>query len=214
MEKYPNQLRSIRMREHRTQEWVADKLGMSIQAYQPYEYGDRELRVSMLKKLAPLLNSTAMEILGLENAPWVIKARPATKTVPVIGRIAAGDAREAIEDTGQRWYVPDPTLEAHPRAFYLVVAGDSMDRIAPEGFLALIDPEAEARSGDVCAVLVNGFDATLKRVFFAGDTIVLHPESHNPAHRDRTIDTTDPDAPSFRVVGTMVHCASPEGWRA
>ena len=214
MPKYPNNLRSIRMREHRTQEWAASILGLTVQAYQPYEYGARELKPSMLRKLAPALNSTAMEILGLEDEPWVIKAKPTSKTVPVVGRIAAGCAREAIEDTSERWYVPDTTFEDHPKAFYLVVGGDSMDRIIPEGAYVLIDPEAEVHSGDVAAVLVNGFDATLKRIYFAGDTIVLHPESHNPEHHDVTIDRTNPDAPFFRVVGKAITYTAPDGWRA
>lgn len=91
MTTYTNNLRSIRMREHMTQEQVAGLLGMSIQAYQPYEYGKRELRISMLRTLAPALNSTAMEILGLENEPWVVKRSPAR--VPSL----AADEKQLIE---------------------------------------------------------------------------------------------------------------------
>lgn len=36
-------------------------------------------------------------------------------------------------------------------------------------------------------------------MFLAGDTVVLHPESYNPEHRDRAIDSRDADAPRVRM---------------
>lgn len=212
--KYHNDLLHLRKEAGLTQAEVAERIGRSVQAYQNYEYGRRDVKGETLSKLAVALSTSTDAILGIENAPWKKKVEPATKTVPVVGRIAAGDAREAIEDATDRWYVPDPVIDEHPNAFYLVASGDSMDRLIPDGAFVLIDPDAEVHSGDVAAVLVNGFDATLKRVFFAGDTIVLHPESHNPEHHDRTIDKTDPDSPLFRVIGPMIAYASPDGWKA
>lgn len=218
-----------------TQAEVADKLNVARATVTQWETGDTSPKVERLEKLAEIFEiapgmlisyemdepggtpADAMEYLKLKhevNQPTGIGAIPSTRTVPVIGRIAAGDPREAIQDTGERWYVPDPLLDGHPGAFYLIVGGDSMDRIIPEGSLVLIDPDVEVHSGEVAAVLVNGCDATLKRVYFAGDTIVLHPESHNSEHHDQTIDKTDPDAPLFRVVGKAITYTAPEGWRA
>ena len=93
---------------------------------------------------------------------------------------------------------------SHPDGFFLTVSGDSMDKIMPNGSLVYFDKSAEVRSGDIVAVTVNGDDATMKRIFFAGDTIVLHPESNNPSHRDRSIDASDPDAPQVRILGKAV----------
>ena len=97
-----------------------------------------------------------------------------------------------------------PIARDHPNGFFLTVSGDSMDKIMPDGSLVYFDKDAEVRSGDIVAVTVNGDDATMKRIFFAGDTIVLHPESNNPSHRDRSIDANDPDAPNVRVLGKAV----------
>ena len=74
-------------------------------------------------------------------------------------------------------YVIPPVAESHPDGFFLTVSGDSMDKIMPNGSLVYFDKSAEVRSGDIVAVTVNGDDATMKRIFFAGDTIVLHPSS-------------------------------------
>ena len=125
-------------------------------------------------------------------------------TAPVYGRIAAGDPLEMIVDHGEFAYLHPDVAQRHPEGFFLTVSGDSMDRIMPDGSLAFIDPRALVANGDVAAITVNGDDATIKRVFFAGDTVVLHPESSNPVHRDRAIDSSDPDAPALRIIGKVV----------
>lgn len=209
-----NNLGRVRRFRNLTQEQVAKDTGISVSTLRKYEQGVTSPNASTLLMLADYYRVNTDTLLYPNYPLPGQKLRPSTGTVPIVGRIAAGDPREAFEGEDGRWYVPDPILEDHPKAFYLVVGGDSMDRIVPEGSLVLIDPDVEVVSGDVAAVLVNGFDATLKRVYFAGDTIVLHPESHNPEHRDRTIDVTDPDAPYFRVVGKCITYTAPEGWRA
>ncbi len=125
-------------------------------------------------------------------------------TAPVYGRIAAGDPLEMIVDCGEEAYLHPDIAQRHPDGFFLTISGDSMDRIMPNGSLAFVDPRAVVRSGDVAAITVNGDDATVKRIFFAGDTIVLHPESSNAIHRDRSIDSSDPDAPAVRIIGKVV----------
>ena len=89
-----------------------------------------------------------------------------------------------------------------------------MNRLFPDGSLVLIDPDADVRNGDVAVVFVNGDDATLKRVYFEGDAIRLHPESYDPEYRDRVIDASDQDAPSVRIIGKVVSYTAPDGWRA
>ncbi|WP_170042442.1 LexA family protein [Enteroscipio rubneri] len=123
---------------------------------------------------------------------------------PVYGRIAAGDPLEMMVDHDEVAYLHPDVAQRHPDGFFLTVSGDSMDKIMPDGSLAFVDPRAAVANGDVAAITVNGDDATIKRIFFAGDTVVLHPESSNPAHRDRAIDSNDPDAPAVRIIGKVV----------
>ena len=88
------------------------------------------------------------------------------------------------------------------------------DRLFPEGTLVLIDPDDEVRNGEVGVVFVNGDDATLKRVYYDGETVRLHPESYDPEYMDRVIDRRDPDAPEVRILGKAVSYTAPDGWRA
>lgn len=214
MVRYESNLGTVRRFRKLTQAQVSNDTGIPLPTLRKWEQGVNSPPGDVLLKLADYYRVNVDTLLHEDYPLPGQKLRPARGTVPVIGRIAAGNPREAIQDTGDRWYVPDPLLEGHPKAFYLVVDGDSMDRIVPDGSLVLIDPDAEIYSGEVAAVLVNGCDATLKRVYFAGDTIVLHPESHNPEHHDKTIDKTDPDAPLFKIVGKAITYTAPEGWKA
>lgn len=208
---FANNLSVARANAGLTQQEAADALGCTVQAYQNYEYGKRDIKGTTLAELADVFGCTVNYLLGLSDA---ISVHPASRRIPVLGRIAAGTPNEAIPQSDESWWLLDPTRADAGHLFYLQVSGDSMNRLFQDGTLLLIDPTEEVRNGDIGVVFVNGDDATVKRVFFAGDTVVLHPESTNPVHRDRPIDRTDPDAPEVRIVGKVVGFTSPEGWRA
>ena len=88
----------------------------------------------------------------------------------------------------------------------MVVRGDSMNLVLPEGCYAYIAPSDElaVNSGDIAAVKVNGDEATVKRVRIYDDLVILEPESTNQDHKRRIIDKTDPDAPEVRILGRVV----------
>ena len=213
MPRYETNLGEVRRFRKLTQDQVSRDTGIPLPTLRKYEQGHNSPPCDTLNKLADYYRVTVDALLHRGYPLPGQHLRPSKGTVPVLGRISAGEPREAIQNVTGRWYVPDPLLDSHPKAFYLTVGGDSMNALFPEGALVLVDPEAEVHSGDVAAVLVNGFDATLERVYFAGDTVVLHPESHNPEHHDLSIDRTNPDAPHFRIVGRVVSYAAPEDWR-
>ena len=79
--------------------------------------------------------------------------------------------------TAREVTIPDEFAESHPRAFGVKPAGSSMDLVFRDDEIAICDPDMEVRDGSVALVGVNGDEATIKRVFFAGNTIVLHAES-------------------------------------
>ncbi len=109
---------------------------------------------------------------------------------------------------------PESLYYDHVESFWLVVSGNSMNRLFPDGSLVLIDPKLEVRNGDVGAVFVNGDDATLKRVYYEDGQIILHPESYDPEYKDRVITENDPDAPAVRIIGKAVSYTAPDNWRA
>ena len=65
-------LREIREHSEKTQTEVAKYLGVTRQAYNNYELGNRQLNPDMLDKLADYFNVTTDYLLGREESPKII----------------------------------------------------------------------------------------------------------------------------------------------
>lgn len=122
----------------------------------------------------------------------------------MLGNAAAGEWREVYEQHGEEVTIPDEFAESHPRAFGVKPAGSSMDLVFRDDEIAICDPDMEVRDGSVALVGVNGDEATIKRVFFAGNTIVLHAESTMAdEYPDIAINTKDPASPPVHLIGEI-----------
>ena len=102
----------------------------------------------------------------------------ATCEVPLLGRVAAGQPLDAINDASQTVTVPRFLLgRVRPEQVYaLKVTGDSMiDEHICDGDIALIENRVEARDGEIVVALVEGQRATLKRLYRFGREIELRP---------------------------------------
>jgi len=103
--------------------------------------------------------------------------------IPVMGRIAAGVPREAIESHSHSINVPAEML-ASGEHFALEVKGDSMiDAGILDGDVVLIQKTETAMNGDIVVALVDDEEATLKRFRRRGQSIAL--EAANPAYETR-----------------------------
>lgn len=198
-----------------TQTDLAKAIGTTQQQIARYESKENDIKSSVLMKMSEALDVSVSYLLGIQSGEGIINAkRSSSHQLPVVGRIAAGEASEAVEQSDRAHPVPDELYEGNEDSVWLEVSGNSMNRILPDGSLALVNRRAEVRNGDVAAVFVNGDDATIKRVFFEYGIVRLHPESYDPEYRDRTIDESDPDAPDVHIMGKVVAYSSPMGWRA
>lgn len=123
----------------------------------------------------------------------------------VYGRIAAGTPIEM--DEGDYGF-PCPTfvMKKHPKAFYLEVDGESMNKVLPNGCLALVDPTLKDSIMDdhVYAVCVNGYDATVKRVHPLEHGIELDPDSTDPTFHPMVYDETVEGTETVTIIGEVV----------
>ena len=99
--------------------------------------------------------------------------------IPVMGRIAAGTAIDAIEHETHRVSAPDEGLD--PDTHYaLEVQGESMINAGIlDGDIVILKKTETAQSGDIVVALINDETATLKRFRKKGGSIAL--EAANPA---------------------------------
>lgn len=208
-----NGLKKARKLSGLTQEEAAQKSGIPLGTLRRWEQGKNEPDIDSINLLADLYHVSTDLMLGSQFAGRSV-VLVSNVTMPVFGRISAGTPREALLQSDTNHWVSPDLAEKHPRAFWLTVSGNSMNKLFADGSLVLIDPDETVRNGDVGVVFVNGDDATLKRVYHEGDSIRLHPESYDVEYRDRVISSTDPDAPEVRVIGKVVSYTAPDGWRA
>ena len=102
------------------------------------------------------------------------QADRAALEVPLLGRIAAGQPVESVE---QRAALNFADFVGNPGTFALEVRGESMigDHIC-DGDMILLERPAEVRNGDIVVALVRGAETTLKRFYREpGDRIRLQP---------------------------------------
>ncbi len=123
-----------------------------------------------------------------------------TRELPVLGRIAAGTPIEAIQQEKDRIAVPETILGAGEH-FILEIAGDSMINAGIlDGDFVVICKTDIANSGQIVVALVNGEEATLKRLRRKGGSIAL--EAANPSYETR-IFGPDQVAVQGKLVGLI-----------
>lgn len=154
--------------------------------------------VAKVQMLADYLDVTTSQLLG-EASP----ASPDAIRIPVLGTIPAGIPLEAIEDIQDWEEVPASWADGGREYFGLQVKGDSMYPQYLEGDTVILRKATTCDSGDDCAVLVNGDEATLKRVFLhEGGAIELRPV--NAAYPPRTYTPAEVEDLPVQIIGVVV----------
>lgn len=170
-------------------EKLAQLVGVSKTTIYRYEKGQIEkMPMQILTKLASVLNISPAFIAGLDPEPSLSKTISNNKInilpskirlVPVVGEIACGEpitANENIEDYLQE---PEDSLPCGT-VFYLKAKGHSMEPTIPDGADVLIRQQNEIEDNEIAAVLLNDDnEATLKRIKYQGNMLMLVPDNKN-----------------------------------
>ncbi len=119
----------------------------------------------------------AIEVVD-EQADITMQRAP-QRDVPLVGRIAAGSPILAEEDIEEVMPLP-ASLVGNGPVFMLQVKGESMTGAGIlDGDFVVVRQDADARNGEIVAALVDGEEATVKRLERRGGQVILHSE--NPA---------------------------------
>jgi repressor LexA len=124
--------------------------------------------------------------------------RADVRVLPLLGRIAAGTPILAEENVEEEIAVPT-VITASGDCFLLKVRGDSMiDAGILDGDFVVVRRQEDAGDGEIVAALVDGEEATVKRLRRVGQRVRLDPE--NP-----TLEPFFPDQVDVmgRVVGVF-----------
>ena len=101
----------------------------------------------------------------------------ASRQVPLVGRIAAGSPILADEMIEEVFSLPE-SLVGSGSIFMLEIKGDSMVKAGIfNGDFVVIRQQQDALNGEIVAALVDGEEATVKRLERRGGSVILHPEN-------------------------------------
>lgn len=154
--------------------------------------------VEKVQLLADYLGVTTSELLGEEP-----RASPGAIRISVLGTIPAGVPVEAVEDVLDWEEIPESWGSGGREYFGLRVKGDSMYPRYLEGDTVILRKQPTCDSGNDCAVLVNGDEATLKQVILRQDgSVELRPV--NPAYPPRVYSPAEVERLPVHILGVVV----------
>lgn len=191
-------LKKLRTQCGYSQQQLANKLSVSRSTVAMWESGASEPNLQMLQKLAEVLGVSIPTLLGASPTPAKTK-----RTIPVLGTVPAGIPIEAIEDV-----LDYEDLSASEAAddydyFGLRVKGNSMYPEYVDGDTIIVRRQDTAETGDDAVIMVNGDDATFKRIKRTPDGIILMP-INTAEYEPMYYDNTQIEALPVRVLGVCV----------
>ena len=172
-------------------------LGIAEATIRSWFNGTKYPRIQSVQQLADYFGVPRSRITE-EWVPNKIRSNGRVVRVPVLGTIACGSPILSEDNID---YYEDELEELLPsgNVFYLKTKGDSMFPTIPDKSLVLIREQPSVENGEIAAVLVNGdTEATLKRVHFSGDTILL--QADNPLYPPYIVSEDNP----ARIIGKVI----------
>lgn len=203
---FGNNLKKIRQEHDMTQEELAKRINTSRSNIANYENDKNMPSIEILNKLSEILNCSTDYLLGKSdarnNTSNIDESDKKFYMCPVYGQISAGQpnwAEECIE--GRLPLDPDLMGIVNPEEhFFLRVNGESMNKVIRNGAFALIHKQDMVEDGEIAVVLVNGYDATLKKFTRQGDMIILEPESNDDSFKTQVYDKNT----TIKILGKYV----------
>ncbi len=199
-------IKLLRERKGLTQEELARLIHTTKQSIYKYENGIvTNIPLEKIEQIAKVLETTPAWLMGWADQstkrgqiPGAASYHPNVR-IPVLGRISAGLPLYAEQNIEGYMSIELPDDGEY---FALIARGDSMDALGiKDGYTLIVRRQTAVDNGDVAVVLVDGQDATVKRVYVQGDQVTLMPQSSNPTHLPQIYNAMNDD---IRIQGKVM----------
>ncbi len=162
---------------------LVERTGISKGALSSYISGKYAPKQNNIYRIAKALNVNEAWLMGADIPMGRdITSKPQRAvTIKVLGRVAAGIPIEAIEDVID---TEEITVEMAKTGdfFGLQIHGDSMEPRMYENDVVIVRKQEDAESGDIVIAMINGNDATCKRLikYTGGISLVSLNSKYTP----------------------------------
>lgn len=192
----PARIKSAREDLKLTKRELAKRIGVHESSINKYEKGLVDIPLSKISELSRVLNVTEAYLMG-----WEDEQKSQGLKIPVLGTVAAGIPISAVEDILDYEEVPI-SWQNQGEFFALRIKGDSMEPRMESGDVVIVKQQPDANSGDTVIVLVNGDDATCKKLQKTDNGIML--VSTNPKYPPMFYSLEDIQAKPVVILGKVI----------
>lgn len=198
-----NRIRELRKKRCMTMKELGAVVGLAESTISQYETGKREPDNETLLRLGEFFNTSVDYLLGrkiVADGPPEPSV-PGSKWIPVIGTIPAGTPVEAIEEILDYEEIT-PQMASQGEHFALKIKGQSMEPRIFEDDVVIVKKQDDCDSGDIAVALVNGNEATVKRIKKRPEGLMLIP--NNPAYEPMFYSNEEIENLPVRIIGKVV----------
>lgn len=199
-------IRYLRLKQGLSQDTLADKLGYkSYTTIQKWESGVSEPPVKKLRELATIFNIDMDDMASKDLEAEEHSSSPVSSkhgvTVKVLGRVAAGIPINAVTEIIDTEEISED-LARTGDFFALQIKGDSMEPRICDGDVVIVRQQEDADSGDIVIAMVNGYDATCKRLVKYATSLAL--VSLNNKYEPMMFTEEEVATKPVRIIGKVV----------
>lgn len=197
-----NRIKELRKISQIKQIDLCTQLGITQGALSGWENEKYEPDITSIKKLSEIFNVSIDYLLGKSDEPGAPKITQSRATrIPVLGKVVAGIPIEAIEEILDYEEIT-PELSSGGEFFALRIKGNSMEPKISEGDVVIVRKQEDADNGDTAIILVNGNEATVKKIRKTPEGISLIP--NNPSYDVAFYSNKEIETLPVRIVGKVV----------
>lgn len=174
---------------------LAQKMDLNPAALNKIENGKRSIKEEEISKVAQIFGISTDTLLGV-NTP-----RPGNR-IPILGTVVAGQPAYAAENI-VGWEEVTDKMSMQGKLFALKVKGSSMEPEFKEGDIVIVREQPDIESGDIAVVLINGDEATLKKVKKDPNGLFLYA-FNQAAYEPHFYSNNDIETLPVRIVGRVI----------
>ena len=203
MSEFSTVFKNLRKDNNMTQAELGKKLGIAPSTVGMYERGQREPDFETLEKIADCFSVNMNTLLGKESTFGENKNPGAGIKIPVLGKVAAGIPITAVENILDYEEISSE-MAASGDYVALKIQGSSMEPRMYDGDVVIVRVQSTVEHGEVAVAMVDGGEATVKKVQFLNNGILLQP--FNPSFEPLFYSKEEVEKLPVRIFGKVVEC--------
>ncbi len=212
MGEFKDIIKKLRIEKNLSQSELASELDISSSSVAMWEIGRRFPSKELYEQIADFFNVDIDYLYGRslirqkvhfdnDGNTLIHSTHSSGVSIKVLGYVRAGIPIAAVEDILDYEEITE-SMASHGTYFGLKIKGDSMEPRICEGDVVIVRQQDDAENGDIVIVLINGDDATCKKLMKYEDGIRLIPL--NPIYEPLYFTNDEITNKPVKIIGKVV----------